>query len=112
MQYALQTPMWMTGNANFLCVTTTTVNNVNRNGKVALNGNKLIGMQSFVTSVSVLVTIRLTVIYYRKPDLSYTNHLHNHNLTDHPAHPVGSTSPNTLIRGARRRGGRRAGVLV
>src|SRR3569832_1537416 len=97
MHYALQIPMRTTGNANFLRATTTTIDNVNHNAKVTRNGNNLVGMQSLAISESVLVTIRPTVIYYRKPDLSYTNHLHNHILTDHPDHPVGPTSLNALI---------------
>src|SRR3569832_1401590 len=98
MHYALQIPTRTTGNANSPHATTTMIDNVNHNDKVARNGNNLVEMQSFAISVSVQVTIRPTVIYYRKPDLSYTNHLHNHNLTDHPDHLVGSTSPNALIR--------------
>src|SRR3569832_1079402 len=96
MHYALRTPMRMTGNANYPRATITTIDNVKINGKVALNGSNRVGMQSFAISVSVLVTIRLTVIYCRKLDLSYTNHLHNHNLTDHPDHQVGSTSPHAI----------------
>src|SRR3569832_942081 len=112
MHYALQTPMRTTGNANFPRATTTMIDNDKVNGKVALNGNNLAGMQSFAISVSVPVTIRLTVIYYRKPDLSYTNHLHNHNLTDHPDHPVGSTSPHAIIRVVLLLFGLRVDVLV
>src|SRR3569832_1614556 len=96
MHYALQIPMRTTGSANFLRATTTMANNVSNNAKVALNGNNLAGMQSFAISVSVPVTIRPTVTYYRKPDPSYTNHLHNHSLTDHPDHQVGSTSPHAI----------------
>src|SRR3569832_284505 len=112
MHYALQIPMRTTGSANFLRATTIMANNVSNNGKVALNGNNLEGMQSFAISVSVPVTIRPTVTYYRKPDLSYTNHLHNHNLTDHPDHPVGSTSPHALIRVVLLLFGLRVDVLV
>src|SRR3569832_302644 len=112
MHYALQTPMRTTGNANFPRATTTMIDNVKVNGKVALNGNNLAGMQSFAISVSVPVTIRLTVIYYRKPDLSYTNHLHNHNLTDHPVHQVGSTSPHAITHVVLRLFGLRADVLA
>ena len=50
--------MRTTGNANFPRATTTTINNVNLNGKVTRNGNNLVAMQSFAISVSVLVTIR------------------------------------------------------
>src|SRR3569832_2260740 len=93
MHFALQTPMKLTGNVNFPRVMTTMLDNVKIKGRVAPNGNYLVGMQSFVTSVSVLVTIKLTVTCCSKLDLSCTNHLHNHNLTDYPDHQVGSTSP-------------------
>src|SRR3569832_1308690 len=96
MHYALQFSLWTIGNINHH-VTTITISSSNHNDKVERNGNNLVAMQSSATSVSVLVTIRPTVIYYRKPDLSYTNHLHDHILTDHPNHPVGSTNINTLI---------------
>src|SRR3569832_2016996 len=112
MHYALQTPMRTTGNANFPRATTTTTDNVKINGKVALNGSSLVGMQSFAISVSVPGTIRLTVIYYRKLDLSYTNHLHNHNLTDHPVHQVGSTSPHAITHVVLRLIGLRVDVLA
>src|SRR3569832_1710549 len=104
--------MRMTGNVNFPHVTTTMIDNVKINGRVALNGNNLIGMQSFVTSVSVLVTIKLTVTCCRKLDLSCTNHLHNHNLTDHPDHQVGSTSPYAITLVVLLLFGLRADVLV
>jgi len=101
--------MRMTGNVN-LHMTTVATNNIK--DKVAPNGNNLVGMQSFATSVSDLVTIMPTVIYNRKPDRSYTNHLHDHILTDHPNHPVGSTNLHALIPIALLFFGLRTDVLV